>query len=151
MKKTTITLMILVFVSMAMSQPVPEGENLEQFKQAYNEQSSEVPGFVGNIVGGETVNVNFKTNNSTETIGVVFEGVEIQNISESRYEDYTLEANITETAIESVVKSEQPYEELQDQLQSENIEYESRSVSAGIKVKVFETLNGIASMLGLSL
>ena len=135
---------------MALGQPVPEGENLENFKKAYNNQSSEVPDFVGNIVGGETININFKTNTTSETIGAEFEGVKIENISQDRYEDYTLEVNVTDTAIKSVVNSEQPYKELRNQLQSENIDYETKSISAGIKVKIFETLNGLASMIGLS-
>lgn len=149
MKKTIVTLMILMFAVVAVGQPVPEGENLEKVKEAYNNQSSEVPSFVGNIVGGETVNINLKSNQSSETIGAEFDGVEIENISKSRYEDFTLEVNVTDTAIKTVVKSEQPYKELRSQLQSENIDYETRSVSAGIKVKIFETLNRLASMIGL--
>jgi len=149
MKKTVVALMILLFAAVAVGQPVPEGENLEEVKEAYNNQSSKVPGFVGNIVGGETVNINLKSNQSSETIGAEFKGVEIENISESRYEDYTLEVNVTDTAIKTVVESEQPFKELRNQLQSENIEYETRSVSAGIKVKIFETLNSLASMIGL--
>jgi len=149
MKKTVVALMILLFAAVAVGQPVPEGENLEEVKEAYNNQSSKVPGFVGNIVGGETVNINLKSNQSSETIGAEFKGVEIENISESRYEDYTLEVNVTDTAIKTVVESEQPFKELRNQLQSENIEYETRSVSAGIKVKIFETLNSLASIIGL--
>jgi len=149
MKKTVVALMILLFAAVAVGQPVPEGENLEEVKEAYNNQSSKVPGFVGNIVGGETVNINLKSNQSSETIGAEFKGVEIENISESRYEDYTLEVNVTDTAIKTVVESEQPFKELRNQLQSENIEYETRSVSAGIKVKIFDTLNSLASIIGL--
>jgi len=149
MKKTVVALMILLFAAVAVGQPVPEGENLEEVKEAYNNQSSKVPGFVGNIVGGETVNINLKSNQSSETIGAEFKGVEIENISKSRYKDYTLEVNVTDTAIKTVVESEQPFKELRNQLQSENIEYETRSVSAGIKVKIFDTLNSLASIIGL--
>jgi hypothetical protein len=151
MKKITAALMILGFVSIVSGQPVQESGDLEQFKETYNDQSSEVPEFLGNIIGGETVNINFKSNKTTKTIGAKFDGVEIQNISQSRYQDYTLEANITKTAIRSIGKSEQPYEELQNQLESDNITYKSRSLSATIKIKTFELLNEVASMTGLSL
>jgi len=42
MKKTVMLLIFLVSVSLASGQPVP-GDNLEQFKESYNKQSSEVP------------------------------------------------------------------------------------------------------------
>ena len=150
MKKLSILLVFLGFAAAASAQTVPVDGHFEEFRQNYNNQTDEVPGFVGSIVGGETVNVNFQDNNSTETVGVKFEVVEIQNISDSGYGNFTLEVNVTETAVESVIDSEQPYQELRNQLDEENIEYETKTVSSGVKLKIFETLGNLASMIGLS-
>lgn len=151
MKKTVILLTLLAFATVVSAQTVPESESgLQEFKQAYNNQSSEVPGFVGNIVGGETVNINFQSSEANETLGAKFNGIEIENISLEGFDDYTLEVNVTEEAISAVSQSEQPYSELRDQLDSENIEYETTSVSAGVKVTIFETLGNLASMIGLN-
>ena len=79
MKRLILTLVALSFVTAVTAQPLPTNqENLDTFKESYNSQSSKVPSFVGNIVGGETVNFNFKSNTSTQTIGVKFDGVEIR-------------------------------------------------------------------------
>ena len=151
MKKTAVLLALLAFTAVLSAQTVPETDSrLEEFKEAYNNQTEQVPGFVGNIVGGETVNVNFQSNESSESLGVKFDGVTIQNISADGYGNYTVEVNVTETAVTSVANSEQPYQELRNQLDEENIEYETKTVSSGVKLKIFETLGNLASMIGLS-
>jgi len=152
MKKTILTLTLIAFATTALAQTVPQdGSQLETFKEAYNNQTEQVPGFVGNIVGGETINLRFKENSTTEkTIGAEFEGVKIENISESSLNDPTMKVNVTRTAVESMVESGQPYEELRTQLDENNIEYEATNTGAGIKLKVVETLGNLASMVGLS-
>ncbi|QGA80528.1 hypothetical protein [Candidatus Nanohalobium constans] len=150
MKRTVVLLTLLAFSAVVSAQSVPDSDSgLQEFKETYNNQTEQVPGFVGDIVGGETVNINFKSNNSSETLGAKFSGVEIQNISRQGFDDYTLEVNVTDGAVSSVVESEKPYKELREQLDEENISYETNSIGAGLKVTIFETLGNLASMIGL--
>jgi len=150
MKKTTVLLTIFLALTVAGSAQSYNDSGLENFKEAYNNQSSQVPGFIGNIIGGEDVEINLKSGNETETIGAKFDGVEIEKISEDGLENPTMQVNVSENAIQSVVSSDKPYQELQNQLEAEEISYETTSTIAGIKLKIFETLGSLASMIGLS-
>lgn len=152
MKKTLAIISILMMTVSASAQTFYEREeDLKKFKEAYNNQSSKVPSFIGNIVGGETVNINFKSNGTSKKVGVKFEGFKIQNISDSGFKEPTMRANVTQSSVESIIKSEKPYQELQEKLEEEEITYESTNIGGSIKIKIFETLSGLASVVGLSL
>lgn len=148
MKKILVVFAVLL-TCLGAAQTVPDSEGLQSFKQAYNEQTDEVPGFVGEIVGGERVNFEVETNSTNQTIGVAFEGVEISNVTEEGFEDPTLEVSTDQDTITAVVNSEDKYQVLQAELDEGDIEYRANTVGAGVKVAVMDTLKGIADFLGL--
>lgn len=150
MKKTLVIISIMMLAVSASAQTFYESEEeLKTFKESYNNQSSKAPSFVGNIVGGETININLKANRTSNKVGVKFEGLKIQNISDSGFKEPTMRANVTQSSVESIIKSEKPYQELQEKLEEEEISYEATNIGGTIKIKVFETLSGLASTIGL--
>lgn len=154
MKKTILTLAALFFVSVTAAQVTAiqsAGQSeLEEFKEVYNNQTDQVPGFVGKIVGGERVNMKLEVNGSNETLGVAFNELKIENISKSGVEDPTMEVWTDQETISSVIESESKYEAIRQELDENDIEYRTTTVKAGVKVKIMETLNNLASMIGLS-
>ena len=58
---------------------------LDYFKDRYNNQTSKVPSVVGNIVGGEKLNVYVNHSNDTEVIGADMQGLEISEIVKGGY------------------------------------------------------------------
>jgi hypothetical protein len=147
--KEILAVLTLLLVGLGAGQTVPGSEGLQSFKQAYNDQTDEVPGFVGDIVGGERVNFRVETNSTNQTIGVAFEGVEISNVTEEGFEDPTLEVSTDQDTITAVVNSEDKYQVLQAELEEGDIEYQANTVGAGVKITIMDTLKGIADFLGL--
>lgn len=151
--KSKAILVSLIFLSgvaaAQIQQPTStQQKGLQGLKESYNQQTESVPGFLANIVGGETININLEAGNNTKTLGVKFDGVEIENISKEEMENPTMKANISREAIASIGQADKPYKELQNQMKTGNIEYKTTTLEAGIKIKIVETLGGIASTIG---
>jgi hypothetical protein len=154
MKKIVLYLILIATVSLGASQStaeMPDADELQQFKQAYNNQTSEVPGFVGNIVGGEKVNFKLEVNGSNETLGVEFEGVEIANISEEGFEDNTMEVYADQEAVEEVAGSENIYDTLQSKIENGEISYSATTPGAKIKVTLVDAVRGLVDFIGVEL
>lgn len=151
MKKLLFTFLIIGLVGTAAALTLPEQDQLQKFKETYNNQTEEVPRFVGNIVGGERVNFKLEVDDSNKTLGAAFDGVEIENISRSGVKDPTLVVWTDNKTVSTVLESEEVYSALRQELEEDNIGYETRSTTAGIKVTVLETISGIADFIGLEL
>ncbi len=151
MRKLVFAIMVTGLAASTAALTLPEEDELDQFKEAYNNQTEEVPGFVGSIVGGERVNFKLEVDGSNKTLGAVFDGVEIENISRSGIEDPTLVVWTDNQTVSTVLESEEVYSALRQGLEEDDIDYETRSTTAGIKVTVLETISGIADFVGLEL
>jgi hypothetical protein len=148
MKKLVITAALIILVAPAVSQSLNSTE-LNQFKETYNNQSSEVPDFVGTIVGGERINMKLERNGTNETVGVAFEGVEISDINASGVEDPTMNIWTDQETVSTVLNSSSKYDTLQEKLEENEIEYETTNLGTSIKVTVLETLQDLADFFGL--
>jgi opacity protein-like surface antigen len=150
MKKLVAAVLILSFAASAASVDV-SSDGLNNLKENYNNQSSEVPDFVGSIVGGERINFKLEVNGTNETVGVSFDGVEISNITTEGLEDPTMEAWTDQETLTAVLNSTEKYETLEQKLNENEIEYKSNTAGAGIKLTIISTLQDIVSFLGLEL
>ena len=148
MKKLLPAALILLFVASAASLNVSSSE-LQTLKENYNNQSSEIPSFVGNIVGGERINLNLETNKTNETIGVSFEGVNISNVSKEGLENPTMKVWTDDETVSTILTSSDKYGTLEEKLNKNEIKYESTTVEAGIKLTIMSTLQDLASFIGL--
>jgi hypothetical protein len=145
MKKLAFAITVLLLVSPALSQSLQD-ENLKEFKQAYNDQSSQVPGFLGEIIGGERINVKLEVNSSNKTMGASFEGVEIDKISSDGIKDPTIEAWTDQETVKEIAESEQKYDTLQKKLDKKEINYKTTTLGAAAKVKTLEIVNEVVSL-----
>lgn len=147
MKKLVLILSILFLTGTvtAISQA-----QLEEFKDNYNNQSSEVPSFAENIVGGEKINVHIERNNSDEIIGADMDGVKVVNITKGGFADETMNVNTDEDTVQTVLDSDDPFDQVRTELDQNDIEYNSTTTGGKIKLTVLSSLSGLADMLGLS-
>ncbi|MFB6100705.1 MAG: hypothetical protein ABEK16_05535 [Candidatus Nanohalobium sp.] len=151
MKRVILISLVLLLIGSTATVTIPDSNELQQFKQVYNNQTDEVPGFVGNIIGGEKVNFRVETNSSNETIGVSFDGVKIANISENGFEDPTLKVWTDQETISTVIESDSKFSTLREQLNKNEIRYKATTIGGKVKVTIFNTLKGLANLLGLGL
>lgn len=149
MKLELLVAFTLVLAGTATAITVPDQDGLNELKEQYNRQSDQVPGFVGEIVGGERVNFKVEQDGTNRTVGVAFDGVEISKIKEGGLEDPTLKAWTDQETISAVIDSEDKYSTLQQKLEENEIRYEATTTGTTIKVVIFETLQNIAEFLGL--
>lgn len=154
MKKTILTLAALLFLSVTAAQVTAiqsaNQSELKEFKEVYNNQTDQVPSFVGKIIGGERVNMKLEVNGSNETLGVAFKELKIENITKSGVDNPTMEVWTDQETVSSVIESESKYEAIRQELDEKDIEYGTTTVKAGVKVSIIETLNNLASMIGLN-
>jgi len=151
MKTKVLVTLVLLLIGSTAAATIPDSGELEQIKNEYNQQSSEVPSFVGTIVGGEKVNFKLEANNTNETVGVSFDGVEIANITRDGFDEPTLEVWSDQQTVTTVIESDSKYETLREKLDENEIQYEAKSTKSSIMVTIFDTLNGLADMIGLEL
>lgn len=147
MKKTVLlaTLILLTGTVSAVSQ-----SELKDFQETYNNQTSEVPSVVGSIVGGETVNVEINRSNGTEKVGAKMEGLEMTEIEKGGFEDNTMNVYTDEETVQTILDSEDPFEQVKDELNSDDIEYDSTTTGGKVKLTVFDGLRSLAGIVGFS-
>lgn len=146
MKRSVLIASILLAVTF--SAGYTDGE-LEKFRENYNSQSSEVPGFVGSIVDGERINIRINGSEDTEKIGAVMNGVKIKEIDNNTVENPSLKVYAERDALETIKSSTNKYGQLRKEMDQSDISYETTNLVSGIKMTVANTLAGIGDMLGL--
>lgn len=141
----------LIVILLVISTPVAavgEGE-LEELKEKYNNQTDQVPDFVSNIVGGETVNIEINRSTEEETIGIAMEGVKVDEIRKGGYEDNTMIVETDWKTVEKVRESEQPLDQVQKEIESDDIEYKSTTFVGSLKIIAMNSLRNMKNVLGL--
>ena len=147
MKKLSCLTAVLLFVgaSTAVTQ-----SQLDSFKDNYNNQTDKVPSIVGNIVGGERLNVHIDRNGSKEVVGADMKGLKITNISKGGFEDETMNVYSDENTVETVLGSDAPFDQVKQELNENDITYNSTTTGGKMKITVFKSLSGLANFFGLS-
>ncbi len=126
---------------------IHEEVDLDEIQAEVNNSQEEVPDFVANIAGDEDINVHFE--DSGQVYSTELEGTEINEINEEEMENPTLEVRVNESSSEAILESEQPLEELQNQLDEGNIEYEALTTENRIRMFITETVLDIMSRIGV--
>jgi hypothetical protein len=142
-------LAVLAAIALAGSAAGYTTSELESFRESYNNQTDEVPAVLGDIVGGETVNVHIENGTSESTLGAEMDGLEISELRDGGYENETLNVYANSSTVETVVESGRPFEQVKKELDQNDITYESTTLRGQVKLTVFDTLRGLASSFGL--
>lgn len=124
---------------------------VENYTETYNQQTSEIPAWLGNIIGGERINLMLESNNTTHKAYVEMSGLTISKAINDTSENATLEVNAERSAVTAVASSDQPFEELKQKLNEESISYETYSTSSEVKITIARSLADLASIFGIDI
>jgi len=127
---------------------IHEEADLDQIKTEVNNNQDQIPSFVSNIVGDERINVHFE--DSGEVYGAELEGTEIKQLENDEIDDPTLNVDVDKTSLEAIIGSDQPMQEIQEQLEEGNIEYEALTTQNKILFSITETVMDILSRIGIT-
>jgi hypothetical protein len=150
MKKLNLILFLVVFTAGATAQQSLEGpsaEELEQVQQEINSQTTQVPDFLGSLLGDQTINVKIESNQTAVSIGVVTNGTAINDIQPERYDNATFEVNTSTRQIANITASEDPLQTLNNRFKNGEIDYRAEGTVNSIRVFIAEQLLTVASTL----
>lgn len=128
-----------------------EGEtptvNLTQLQEKYNQNSEEIPGFVGTVIGDQTITVNLtqleKGSKMLEEdiIGVKTNGVKTEDIQWGEFDKPTLKIWITEENVQSLREAENPGKELNQMMKNDELKYETYTFGNSLMFGALELLS----------
>lgn len=131
-----------------------EGEtptlNLTEMQEQYNENSDEIPGFVGTVIGDQTITVNLSQLETgsemleEDIIGVKTNGVETEDIQWGKFEQPTLEIWITQNNVESLQSADNPAEKLNEMMKNDEIKYETHTLGNSVMFGVLELFSSLS-------
>jgi hypothetical protein len=114
--------------------------NLTTLEQNFNQNTERIPGFVGSLIGDQTIAVNLSGVEKGreflegDTIGIKTQGKEISEIKWGTFNETTLKIWIDQSDIEKLSSSQQPFKAFKKMLKSGEIKYETYTF--GNKVKM---------------
>jgi len=166
-KATLFTVAILIFTITGISQnsnisqnaTAMQAENLQEeaptlnltaMQKQYNENSDEIPSFVGTVIGDQTITVNLtqlETGSEMleeDIIGVKTNGVETKDIQWGNFEEPTLKIWITQENVESLQNAEEPPQKLNEMMKNDKIKYETYTFGNSLMFGALELLASLS-------
>lgn len=118
--------------------------NLTQLQSRYNQNSDQIPGFVGSIIGDQTITVNLSEMETgsemleEDVIGVKTNGVKTEDLQWGEFEDPTLKIWITQENVETLSEAEDTPQKLKEMMKNDEIRYETYSFGNAVKFGIME-------------
>lgn len=109
-------------------------EELQQLKQAYNNNTAEIPPVAQEIIGDQEVNMEV----GNQSYLMELAGVKMVKLQRGELEDPSLEVNAEKDALKEIMSSENPRETLNQELQEEGIDYRAYGLMNRIKFSLLE-------------
>lgn len=139
-------LIMLTGVASAVTQ-----SQIDEYTETYNQQTSEIPAWIGSIIGGEKINIILESNNTTHEAYVDMDGMKISEARNHTSENATLEVNADRDAVTAIASSDEPFKELKEKLREESISYETYSTTSKVKITIAKSLADLASTFGIDI
>jgi hypothetical protein len=114
--------------------------NLTELEQKFNRNTERIPGFVGSLIGDQTIAVNLsgvETGSEfmeEDALGIKTQGKRISEIRWGAFDKTTLKIWIDESDIEQLSSSQRPLQEFKKMLKSGEIKYETYTFGNKIKM-----------------
>lgn len=118
--------------------------------EQFNNNTAALPGFVKTLIGDQRINLHLTVDGQNETLGIVMEGIQIQNTSEEALDDPSLEVWLSEEAIRQIMESDAPIEEFSARLESGEISYQVNGTGNKVLFWITENLFKLAQVVGLA-
>lgn len=143
-KNLIVAASVLLLVIPVTAQTVDFGDaNFTEYQQTANQHTEELPSFVKDLVGDQDINVyiDHQTNESEDyNLSVEMNRTTVENIDNSSLEEPDIEVWTSSKIIENISESEQPVDQMQSAIDSEDIEYQANDTWTSIKLFSAETV-----------
>ena len=108
--------------------------NLDQTKQAYNDNIESIPKFIKTIFGDEKINATItRLDGSIVRLSAETENAMITTLTKNELEEYTLNVWVDEATIDDIKNADNQVERLQQALDDDEIRYDSLRFTTSIK------------------
>jgi hypothetical protein len=121
-----------------------EPVNLTQLQSQFNNNTERIPGFVGSLIGDQTIAVNMSNVEEDrgllkeDIIGIKTDGKEISEIQWGEFNQTTLKIWIDQEDVNQLMESEKPLQELKKMLKNEDIRYETYTLANKVKMTLMK-------------
>lgn len=121
-----------------------EPVNLTQLESQFNNNTDRIPGFVGSLIGDQTIAINLSNVEEDrgllkeDIIGIKTEGKKISEIQWGEFNQTTLKIWIDQEDINQLMESEKPLQELKKMLKNEDIRYETYTLANKVKMTLMK-------------
>jgi hypothetical protein len=118
--------------------------NLTELQTQFNSNTDRIPGFVGSLIGDQTIAVNLSNVENDrglleeDVIGVRTDGKEISEIQWGAFNESTLKIWIDQEDVNQLSESKKPMKELKTMLKSGDIRYETYTFSNKVKMTLMK-------------
>ncbi len=122
--------------------------NLTQLQNQYNQRSGEIPGFVGSVIGDQTITINLSELETgsemleEDIIGVKTKGVKTEEIQWGAFDEPSLKIWITQENIETINSAEDPAQKINQMMKNDEIRYETYTLGNALKFGLMELAMG---------
>ena len=139
-----ITLALLVVTSIspvAASSDTTFFEEVNEWKDEYNNYIDNLPGFLRHLRGEERINCEITLkDDSTMIIGVILSGPRIVQLQEGALDKPSAEVRMSEDTMRNILKSGSPIEAVAEALKKGDITYQPYGWTNRIKYRILERL-----------
>jgi hypothetical protein len=125
--------MVTAVASISASQ-IPENPSeteIDRYVTVYNNNTDQIPGFVGSIIGGQKINLNYEE----QTYGVDMKNLKIEEVRKP-FNKSTLDVWIDRKDVVDVANASSPKQELRDKLNNGEIKYEEKGIVNKVKFSI---------------
>ncbi|MFB6242046.1 MAG: hypothetical protein ABEJ36_04585 [Candidatus Nanosalina sp.] len=121
-----------------------EPVNLTKLKTQFNKNTDRIPGFVGSLIGDQTIAINLSNVEKDrgllkeDVIGIKMDGLKISEIQWGAFNETTLKIWIDQEDVNTLMESNQPLQDLKQMLKNGDIRYETYTFTNKIKMMLMQ-------------
>lgn len=117
-----------------------EALNLTEVEEMFNRNTENIPGFIGSLIGDQTIAVNLSRVDMGEkflekdVIGIEMEGKKVSDLKWGEFEDTTLRVWIDQEDLDKISSSERPFTEFKNLMKNGEIRYETYTLMNRVRM-----------------
>ena len=121
-------------------------EHPDELKSMYNSNIDKIPSTLRWVFGDERLNITLARMDGSEVnLAVETENGLIKDIQKGEIADPTMQVEISEETIKRISESDNPVDELEEALDTGEINYENERIISSVKTGIFEAVVNVMS------
>ncbi|MBD3313133.1 hypothetical protein GF345_01695 [Candidatus Woesearchaeota archaeon] len=121
-------------------------ENPNELKSLFGKTSGEIPGWLRSMFGNERVNATvIRMDGSKVNMAVTTKKGMLSDVSIGEMQDPTMQVQMSEDTIKRIYESENPVDDIEDALETEEIKYDTQRLTSAVKMGILNTAINVMS------